>query len=126
MDLTSVVYLGVLISLLLSTILSVVMLPPIRSVLRRVCPADDAVALWTRFTVLMLFLGPMIVTLVFGVPNGGYSSKLTDTDLVIRVITAALVGSFLTLGGIGIRLGTLRPNVVAPPVRKRTDDELIK
>ncbi len=126
MDLTSVVYLGVLISLLLSTILSVVMLPPIRSVLRRACPADDAVAFWTRFTVLMLFLGPMIVTLVFGVPNGSYSSKLSDTDLVIRVITAALVGSFLTLGGIGIRLGTLRPNVVAPPVRKRTDDELIK
>jgi hypothetical protein len=84
------------------------------------------VALWTRFTVLMLFLGPLIVTLVFGVPYSDYSSKLSATDLVIRVITAALVGSFLTLGGIGIRLGTLSPDVVAPPARKKTDDEFIK
>jgi hypothetical protein len=116
----------VVVSLVLSTILSVVILPPTRSVLRRLCSADDTVAFWTRFTVLMLFLGPLIVTLVFGVPYSVYSSKLSATDLVIRVITAALVGSFLTLGGIGIRVGTLSPTVVPPPTRKKTDDEFIR
>jgi hypothetical protein len=126
MDLPSVVYLGLLVSLALSTILSLVILPPARSVLRRLCPAEDAVAFWTRFTVLMLFLGPLIVTLIFGVPYSDFSSKLTATDLVIRVVSAALVGSFLTLGGIGLRIGTLRPNVLVAPPPKKTDDEFIR
>jgi len=126
MDLPSVVYLGVLVSLVLSAILSLIILPPTRSVLRRLCPADDAVAFWTRFTVLMLFLGPLIVTLIFGVPYSDFSSRLSATDLVVRVVSAALVGAFLTLGGIGLRIGTLRPNVVFTPLPKKTDDEFIR
>lgn len=126
MDLSSVVYLGLAVSLVLSTILSVVILPPTRSLLRRLCPADDAVTFWTRFTVLMLFLGPLIVTLLFGVPYSEFSSKLNDTDLVIRVVTAALVGSFLTLAGVGLRVGTLRPKVGVAPLPKKTDDEYIR
>jgi len=126
MDLPSVVYLGVLVSLVLSTILSVIILPPTRSVLRRLCPAEDAVAFWTRFTVLMLYLGPLIVTLIFGVPYSDFSSRLSATDLVVRVISAALVGSFLTLGGIGLRVGTLHSNVVFTPPPRKSDDEFIR
>jgi ABC-type transport system involved in cytochrome c biogenesis permease subunit len=126
MDLPSVVYLGVLVSLVLSAILSLIILPPTRSVLRRLCPADDAVAFWTRFTVLMLFLGPLIVTLIFGVPYSDFSSRLSATDLVVRVVSAALVGAFLTLGGIGLRIGTLRPAVVFTSPAKKTDDEFIR
>jgi hypothetical protein len=79
-----------------------------------------------RFTVLMLFLGPLIVTLIFGVPYSELSTKLSATDLVVRVITAALVGSFLTLAGIGLRIGTLRAklSVARPP--NKTDDEFIR
>lgn len=126
MNLTSVTYLGVLGSVGLSTILSVVMLPPTRSVLRSFCPADDTVTFWTRFIILMLFLGPLIVTLVFGVPNSAFSSNLSATDLVTRVVSAVLFGAFLTLGGMGLRVGTLhRPVVVAPPTKK-TDDEFFR
>lgn len=126
MDLPSLVYLAFGVSLTLSAILALIILPPTRSVLRGLCPAEDAVAFWTRFTVLMLFLGPLIVTLIFGVPYSESSSRLSATDLVLRVISAALVGSFLTLGGIGLRIGTIRQKVfVAPPPRK-TDDELIR
>ncbi len=126
-DLRSVVLLGLVVSLVLSSVLSVVILPPTRALLRRLCPLEDTVAFWTRFTVLMLFLGPLLVTLIFGVPYSELSSKLTATDLVVRVISAALVGSFLTLGGIGLRIGTLRQPVggsLPPP--KRTDDERIR
>lgn len=86
MDLASVAALGLVVSLALSVILSVVILPPIRSVLRRLCPTGDAVSFWTRFTILMLVLGPLIVTLIFGVPYSEFSSKLSTTDLVIRVL----------------------------------------
>jgi hypothetical protein len=127
MDLASVATLGLVVSLVLSSILAVVILPPLRSVLQRLCPTRDAVSFWTRFTILMLFLGPLIVTSVFGVPYTEASLKLSKTDLIIRVLTSTLVGSFLTLGGIGIRMGTLRPTVApAPPVVKRTDDEHIR
>jgi hypothetical protein len=126
MNLTSVVYLGVLGSLGLSTILSLVMLPPTRSVLRSFCPADDTVAFWTRFIVLMFFLGPLIVTLIFGVPNSAFSSNLSAADLVTRVTSATLLGLFLTLGGMGLRLGTLRRTVIVAPPTKKTDDEFFR
>ena len=126
MNLQSVVYLGVLGSLGLSTILSLVMLPPTRSVLRGFCPADDTVAFWTRFIVFMFFLGPMIVTLIFGVPNSAFMSNLSATDLVTRVISATLFGLFLTLGGMGLRLGTLRRTVIVTPPTRKTDDEFFK
>lgn len=85
-------------------------------------------AFWTRFTVLMLYLGPLLVTLIFGVPySSELSLKLTTTDVMVRVVSAALVGSFLTLGGIGLRIGTLRQVITgSSPATKRTDDEHIR
>jgi histidine triad (HIT) family protein len=118
---------GVVTSLVLSTILSWVILPSTRAVVRRLCPSDDVVAFWTRFIILMLFLGPLLVTLIFGVPYSELSSRLTATDLTVRVISSALAGSFLTLGGIGLRIGTLRPRVTGPlPPLSRTDDERLR
>src|SRR5437588_3190633 len=97
---------------MLSSLLSLVILPPTRALLRRLCPLEDAVAFWTRFTVLILFLGPLLVTLIFGVPYSELPSKLTATDLIVSFISAALVGSFSTLGSIGLRIRTLRQPVV--------------
>jgi len=126
MDFPTVVYAAFAVSFALSAILSWIILPPTRSVLRRLCTAEDAVAFWTRFTLLMLFLGPLIVTLIFGVPYSELAFKLTAADELLRVISAALVGSFLTLGGIGLRIGTIRKNVVVAPPHRKTDDEFIK
>jgi hypothetical protein len=75
----------------------------------------------------MLFLGPLIVTLIFGVPYSELSSKLSTTDLIVRVVTSALVGSFFTLVGIGLRMGTLRQNLArSPPTGSKSDDEFLK
>jgi hypothetical protein len=127
MALASVAVLGLVVSLALSTILSVVILPPTRSVLKKSCPSGEGVSFWTRFTVLMLFLGPLIVTLIFGVPYSELSAKLSTTDLIIRVVTSALVGSFFTLVGIGLRMGTLRQNLArSPPTGSKSDDEFLK
>jgi hypothetical protein len=127
MEPSSVVLLGLAASLVLSAILSLVILPPTRAVLRRVCSAEDAVSFWTRFTLLMLFLGPLIVTLIFGIPYSDLSSRFSSTDLVVRVVSSSLVGAFLTLGGIGLRVGTLRRNApAAPPAPARSDDAFIR
>jgi hypothetical protein len=126
MTLASVAVLGLVISLVLSTILSMVILPPTRSVLQTSCPTADGVSFWTRFTILMLFLGPLIVTLIFGVPYSEMASRLDTTDLIVRIATSALVGSFLTLGGIGLRMGTLRPTYPSPHRTRKSEDELLK
>jgi len=127
MSLLNIAMLGTVISLALSAILSWVILPPVRSVLRRGCPTDDGVSFWTRFTILMLFLGPLIVTLVFGVPPSRVAERLTTEDQILRVATASLVGVFLALTAIGIRMGTLRQPAPPPPaVARRTDDQLIR
>jgi hypothetical protein len=115
MSLLAVAAIGVVVSLVLSAILAAVILQPIRSTLSRLCDTAEAVTFWTRFTILMLVLGPLIVTLVFGVPTGELAERMSDVDLVIRVVTASLVGSFLTLAGIGIRMGTLRSRPSTAP-----------
>lgn len=127
MDFRSVVLLGVAISLALSAVVLFAILPPTRALLRRLCPSEDTVTFWTRFIVLMLILGPLLVTLIFGVPYSEISQKLSAPDLVVRVASAALVGSFLTLAGIGLRIGTLRqPSAPAQSGPKRSDDEFIR
>jgi hypothetical protein len=107
MNSTTLAMLALLLSLMLSAILVATILTPVRAVLGRLCPSEPAVAFWTRFSVLMLFLGPLIVTLLFGIPAAEAVQGNAVTALV-RIACASLTGGFLTLGGIGIRIGTLR------------------
>jgi hypothetical protein len=125
-NVVSIAIIGVVASIVLSSVLAVLILPPTRAVLRKTCPTQDAVSFWVRFTILMLFIGPLIVTLVFGVPSSRVAATLTSDDMLIRVGTSTLVGCFLTLGAIGLRMGTLRSPSVTSQSRPRTDDEFIK
>jgi hypothetical protein len=75
----------------------------------------------------MIFLGPLVVTLIFGIPYSDAALKFSTSDLVLRVVTSALVGSFLTLAGIGVRIGTLRQSApTTTPSPRRTDDAYLK
>ncbi len=126
METTTALALGIAVSLLLSALLAFVILAPVRAVLERACPTGVGLQFWTRFIVLMLFLGPLTVTLLFGVPTSNIASRLETTDVIVRIATAALIGSLLTLGGIGLRLGTLRAPISSPPARTGTDDNWVK
>ncbi len=130
MSLITVLLLALGVSFTLSAVLVFLILPPMRQVLSRACDTGEGVSFWTRFSVVMLFLGPMIVTLIFGVPNNALLQKLTDGDVIVGVVTSSLSGAFLTLGGIGLRLGTLRSTSgerVWEPTRRnsKTDDDVI-
>jgi hypothetical protein len=97
---------AIAVSVCVSTILVAGLLTPLRAVLRRVCPGPEGENFWTRFTVLMLYLSPLLVALVFGVP---YSTDSLDSgQLAQRVLSSALFGAFAALAGIGMRMGTLR------------------
>ncbi|NJO13698.1 MAG: hypothetical protein HC872_09800 [Gammaproteobacteria bacterium] len=97
-----------------STILVTGLMSPLRAVLRRLCPGPEGENFWMRFTVLMLYLSPLLVALVFGVPYSTVLETLDAGQLAQRVLSSTLFGAFAALAGIGMRMGTLR----MPPVRE--------
>jgi hypothetical protein len=127
MDLLQVAALGVVFSALVSAGAAVILLGPTKGILQSICPTGQGVTFWTLFTSLMIVLGPLLVTLIFGVPSSAEAERLKVSDLVIRALTSALVGGFVTVGGIGIRIATLRPQLPPPvPARHKTDDEYLR
>ena len=127
MNLLSLSIVGLATSVVLSTILAFVLLPSIRSVLRNTCTTGEGIGFWTRFAVMMIYIGPLIVTLGFGLPSSEVALKRDPTELVLNVIVSALVGVFIAAGAIGLRIGTLRTETSSAPVkRQKTDDEYIK
>ena len=99
---------AIVVSVCVSTVLVAGLMSPLRAVLRRVCPGPEGENFWARFTVLMLYLSPLLIALVFGVP---YSQELVQLDagqLAQRVLSSALFGAFAALAGIGLRMSTLR------------------
>jgi hypothetical protein len=99
---------AIAVSVCVSTILVAGLMTPLRAVLRRVCPGPEGENFWTRFTVLMLYLSPLLIALVFGVPYGSVLETLDSGELAQRVLSSTLFGAFAALAGIGLRMGTLR------------------
>jgi hypothetical protein len=88
---------AIAVSVSISSILVVGLIQPLRSLLQRVCPGPEGENFWARFTVLMLYLSPLLIALVFDIGQ-----------VVQKVLPAALFGAFAALGGIGLRMATLR------------------
>jgi len=99
---------AIAISVCISTILVAGLMAPLRAVLRRVCPGPEGENFWARFTVLMLYLSPLLIALVFGVPYSDVLPRLDAGQLAQRVLSSALFGAFAALCGVGLRMATLR------------------
>jgi hypothetical protein len=99
---------AVAISLTVSTILVIAVMHPLRALLRRACPGPEGENFWTRFTVLMLYLSPLLVALVFGLPYPNALAAFDAGQIAQKVLSAALFGAFAALGGIGLRMSTLQ------------------
>ncbi|MEO1082508.1 MAG: hypothetical protein AAFY29_23340 [Pseudomonadota bacterium] len=130
MNLITVLSVALGVSFFVSAVLALLILPPVKQVLAQACDTGDGVLFWTRFSIIMLFLGPMIVTLLFGVPSEARLQKLSDGDVIVGVVTSSFSGAFLTIGGIGLRLGTLRGmsgDRMREPIKRnsKTDDDVI-
>jgi hypothetical protein len=103
-----VMAIAILVSVSISTLLVVGLIQPLRSLLRRVCPGPEGENFWARFTVLMMYLTPLLLALVFGLPNVGPLTTFDVGQVVQKVLPAALFGAVSALGGIGLRMATLR------------------
>lgn len=93
------------VSLFLSTLISVVMSKPLRGVLNQLCPGSDATSFWMSFTTVMLYVTPLLFTLLF-------LATVIAADVVNIVRTAlaaSLFGSFAALLVVGYQIARGRP-----------------
>ena len=98
---------AVLISLALSAALCLVIFRPLQSLLMKACPGPEAVQFWGRFSLVMLFLSPLFVSVAFALPAGD-ASHLVDAGVAIEhIISTALVGAFLAMLGMGLWVSAL-------------------
>jgi hypothetical protein len=109
----------VTIALLLSTATVAAIYVPLRRLLEVVCPLGSTAEFWTRAAVTVLYLMPLWVVLVFGLPDLGRLDYVSVGEIMRRALAAA---SFALVGIViatGLRLSSLRPpsNYDYPPVR---------
>ena len=103
------------ISLALSTATCGILAAPLRALLTQACGDSAGVRFWVRFNVLTLYLCPLVVALLFGLPaqNPASAANATMLDALPRMLSAATFGVAIALAAVGIRLSSLRP--AAPP-----------
>jgi hypothetical protein len=106
-----------IISLVLSTVLSAVIFRPLRALLFKICSGEEAVEFWARFTLTMLFLSPLIVSVVFGLPSSTQPVQPGTGALLQQIVATALLGSFLSMLGMGLWVSALIRRAPLPPVR---------
>jgi hypothetical protein len=106
------------VSLLVSTALSLVIYRPLQALLTRVCSGDEAVLFWARFTLTMLFLAPLLVSIGLGIPSDSVVSQQSLGALVQQILSTTLFGSVATMLGMGLWVSALIRRQPLPPIAK--------
>jgi hypothetical protein len=96
--------LAVVVSLTFSTIVAVVITGPLRTMLRQLCLEGNASAFWVSFTNVMLYITPLLFTVLSA---NVWSPILVDT--LKSALTASLFGGFAALLVVGIQISRARP-----------------
>jgi hypothetical protein len=107
MNALSAVAVAALTSLFVSSVLTATLVGPLRPLLGRLCPGPESERFWARFTIVILYLTPLLVALVFGVPASSELASASAGALIRQVASASLSGALLALIAIGLRLSTL-------------------
>jgi hypothetical protein len=110
----------VLIALLLSTATVVAIYAPLRRLLDAICPLGSTAEFWTRAAVTVLYLMPLWVVLVFGLPDLGRVEFVSAGEIMRRALAASSFALVTIVIATGLRLSSLRPPSkfdYPPPVR---------
>ena len=92
------------VSILVSTVVLLTILKPLRRALSMLCRSGEALPFWLNFTIVMLYAVPLF----FAVLWTPYNSDLTS---IMRIaLAASLFGTIGGLGIIGLNVSGKKPN----------------
>jgi hypothetical protein len=95
---------AIIVSLTFSTIVALVITGPLRSILRQLCLEGNASAFWVSFTNIMLYITPLLFTVLSA---NVWCPVLVNT--LKSALTASLFGGFAALLVVGIQISRARP-----------------
>lgn len=102
-------YLQLLLAALISLIASMAVLHalsiPLRNLLCRLCPDEQAAAFWLSYTRVMLTIAPLLLTLLISL----FTASVAPLNSLHLVLIATLAGLLLGLRSIGKRLSSFIP-----------------
>jgi hypothetical protein len=92
---------------------------PLRRLLEAVCPVGSTAVFWTRAAVIIIYLLPLWVALVFGLPNLQHLEYLSAGEVTRRAFASSSFALVLIVITTALRLSSLRPPSTydTPPVR---------
>lgn len=100
----SALALAIAVSLVLSTFILVVLMKPLRGLLQQICPRSDATTFWMSFTTVMLYIAPLLFTMLF--ENAIVVPQLVN--VVRTALASSLFGSFAALLVVGYQVSQAR------------------
>lgn len=101
MNMLTAVAVAVAVSSLCGTLLYVAIAGPLRSLLKRACPDNDAARFWQRLTLVMLYLLPVLLAVLFGTPSMTGVRSAAMGVVVLHSAIASLVGGLIVLAVMG-------------------------
>ena len=102
------------IALLASSLTVFAILGPLRQQLDASCPSGTTASYWTRTAVMALYLLPLFVVLVFGVPDLS-DAHFTPAEIARRTIAAAAFSLAVIVIGMALRLAGKQTALPPPP-----------
>jgi type VI protein secretion system component VasK len=98
----------VAISVVLSTATVYAIHSPLRALLEAICPLGITAVFWTRAAVTVLYLLPLWVVLVFGLPDLDRIDYLPAGEIARRALAAASFALVAIVIATGLRLASVR------------------
>ena len=104
----AVVATAITISLLLSSGTVFAIHQPLRKLLEVICPTGVTAQFWARSAVAVIYLLPLWVVLVFGLPDLTRTDYFTPGEIARRALAAASFAIVAIVVGMGFKLASLR------------------
>jgi hypothetical protein len=82
---------------------------PLQRLLEAVCPAGSTAVFWARAAVTVIYLMPLWVVLVFGLPDFERSGSVSGGEVARRALAAASFALVAIVLAMGLRLSALQP-----------------
>ncbi len=106
MDALAMFFMEMGLCLLVSGIVVAVLTEPLRRLLLEACATRERAAFWVAYSDAMIFIAPLVTTVVFG-KSGSFA--VSTFAIVKAALGSSLFGVFVALAAIGLQVARVVP-----------------